>query len=272
MRISKMLASAAAIGALGLATSASATSLRVTITNNAPGGGAYITPVWTAFHDGSFDTFSVGDSASPGLEAIAEDGNVGPLSELFANSAPGGVQGVTGGGPIAPGQTVTQIFTIADDGSNNYFSYASMVLPSSDYFIGNGDPTVHNLAKLLDGTLSEIVLNVGMPGSIYDAGTEINDFDTTAGNGLFANIPGGQMGPNQGADENGVVQGVFGDNPYADFLNAAGLDLALLNFLDVDLYDKGLATIRIEVVPVPAALPLFMAALGALGFVKRRQA
>ncbi|MFK7888797.1 MAG: spondin domain-containing protein [Gammaproteobacteria bacterium] len=272
MRFTKMIASAAAIGALGLATSASATSLRVTITNNAPNGGAYITPVWTAFHNGSFDTFSIGDSASAGLEAIAEDGNVGPLSDLFAASAAGGVQGVTGAAPIAPGQTVSQIFNVADDGSNNYFSYASMVLPSSDYFIGNGDPTVHNLAKLLDGTLSEIVLNVGTPGRVYDAGTEVNDFDTSAGNGLFANIPGGQMGPNQGADENGVVQGVFGTDAYADFLSAAGIDTSLLNFLDLDLYNKGLATIRIEVVPVPAALPLFMAALGALGFVKRRQA
>lgn len=272
MRFTKMIASVAAVSALGFAASASATSLRVTITNNAPGGGAYITPVWTAFHDGSFDTFSIGESASPGLEAIAEDGNVGPLSDLFASSTPSGVQGVTGGGPIAPGQTVSQIFEISNDGSNNYFSYASMVLPSADYFVGNGDPTVHNLAKLLDGTLNEIVFNIGTPGRIYDAGTEVNDFATSAGNGLFANIPGGQMGPNQGADEGGVVLGVFGDDPYADFLSAAGLDTSLLNFLNLDLYNKGLATIRIEVVPVPAALPLFMAALGAMGFVRRRKA
>ena len=49
--------------------------------------------------------------------------------------------------------------------------------------------------------------------SAYDAGTEINDFATSAGNGLFPGLGGGQMGPNQGADENGVVTTVSGD-PY----------------------------------------------------------
>lgn len=272
MSLTRKVALLAVAGTLGLAAnSALAAEIRVTITNNAPSGGAYLTPVWSAFHDGSFDTFNIGEAASGGLEAISEDGNTGPLSDMFGMSTPGGVQGVTGMAPIAPGQTVVQTFTIADDGSNNYFSYASMVLPSGDFFVANEDPTVHNLTKLLDGTLNEIIFNIGIPGQVWDAGTEINDFATSAGNGLFG-IPGGQGGPNQGADENGVVQGVFGDDAYASFLNAAGIDTTLLNFLNLDLYDKGIATVRIEVVPIPAALPLFVTALGALGIARRRRA
>ncbi|MFK8014171.1 MAG: spondin domain-containing protein [Gammaproteobacteria bacterium] len=271
MRFSKSVATLLAMSALGLAaTSASATSLRVTITNNAPAGGVYLTPVWSAFHDGTFDTFSTGSGASAGLEAIAEDGNVAPLSAEFGAAQANGVQGVTGMAPVAPGQTVSQTFEVSGDGSNSYFSYASMVLPSSDYFVGNGNPLAHDISAIFDGLVNEIVFNIGVPGTVYDAGTEVNDFATSAGNGLFANIPGGQMGPNQGADENGLVSAV--DNPFGNFLNADGLDLALLNFGNASLYANGIATVTITVVPVPAALPLFAAGLGALGFFRRRRA
>ena len=32
--------------------------IQVTVTNNAPAGGAYLTPVWLGFHDGSFDSYN----------------------------------------------------------------------------------------------------------------------------------------------------------------------------------------------------------------------
>jgi len=121
---------------------------------------------------------------------------------------------------VAPGQTVTLTIDLANDGSNNYFSYASMVLPSSDYFVANGNPLAHSIAAVLNGTASELTFNIGTAGTVNDAGTEINDFATTAGNGLFG-IPGGQGGPNQGADEGGVITNVMG-NPYASFLNLPG--------------------------------------------------
>jgi hypothetical protein len=269
MTLSKLIASVTAGGALALlATGASATSVVVTITNNAPTSGVYLTPVWSAFHNGTFDTFSAGSAASAGLEALSEDGNVAGLSKQFATEAAGGVQGVTGAAPIAPGQSVSQTFTLADDGSNSFFSYASMVLPSSDYFVGNDNAQGHSIQGILDGLMNEIVFNIGLPGGVYDAGTEVNDFATSAGNGLFAGIPGGQSGPNQGADEGGLVTAVA--DPFADFLSAGGLDLTALDFGNTALYGEGIATVRISVVPIPAALPLFAAGLGALGFLRRR--
>ncbi|MEL7450952.1 MAG: spondin domain-containing protein [Pseudomonadota bacterium] len=278
MKMSRILAAGAASGALLLASNAAlALQVQVTVTNNAPAGGVYLTPVWAGFHDGSFDSFNAGEAAAPGLEAIAEDGNVGPISDVFdgtltGDPVAGRVQGVVGSAPIGPGGSQSQTFDISDSGLNTYFSYASMVLTSNDYFVANGDPLAISIADILDGITNEISFTVGTPGSVYDAGTEVNDFSFAAGNGFFPGLGPGQGGPNQGTDENGVVTAVTGD-PYANFLNANGFDTSLLNFNNTSLYTNGIATITISVVnpvPVPAALPLMAGALGLLGFVRRR--
>lgn len=274
MRISRRLAAGLCSGVLLMASNAAlATSIQVTITNNAPTGGVYLTPVWVGFHDGSFDSYDGGAPVSAGIEAVAEDGNTAPISNLFGSSG-GRIQGTIGGAPVAPGQTVTQTFDLSGDGSNAYFSYASMVLPSSDYYVANGNPLAHAISDILNGVVNEIAFNIGTAGTVNDAGTEINDFATSAGNGLFG-LPGGQGGPNQGADENGVNTNVTGD-PFGGFLNQpAGVDLSLFNFNDTSLYGNGIATITISAVnpvPVPAALPLFLFGLSALGFVRRKRA
>ncbi|MFK7887538.1 MAG: spondin domain-containing protein [Gammaproteobacteria bacterium] len=280
MKFSNALRASACAAALILTSQAAfATSVQVTITNNAPTGGVYLTPVWVGFHDGSFDSYDGGTASAPALEALVEDGNTGPISDVFAgtlvgDAVDGRVQGTLGGGPVAPGQTVTQTFELSADGSNQYFSYASMVLPSNDYYVANGNPFAHSLASIFNGMVNEIVFNIGTPGTVNDAGTEVNDFATSAGNGLFG-LPGGQTGPNQGADEGGVNANVVGD-PFAGFLNTpAGLDLSLFNFNDSSLYANGIATVRISLVnpvPVPAALPLFAAGLSMLGFMRRKRA
>jgi hypothetical protein len=269
MTVRTLFAGSAIALVLTLAHSASAVTLRVTITSNAPSGGVYLTPVWAGFHDGSFDTFDGGAAASAGLEAIAEDGNTSVIAKQFSSTFANGIQGVVGGAPIAPGQSVSQTFEVTGTGDNTYFSYASMVLPSSDYFVANDNPFAHSIADILNGVASQLVFNIGQPGTVYDAGTEIDDFATSAGNGLFPGLGGGQMGPNEGADENGVVTAVSGD-PFAGFLGKPGIDLVALNFNDAALYANGIATVTISAVPVPAALPLLLTGLGALGFLRRR--
>jgi hypothetical protein len=277
MKSIKSILSASACAATLLLSSqaALATTVEVTITSNAPTGGVYLTPMWVGFHDGSFDSYDGGQPSQPALEALAEDGNTGPISDVFAGTLVGDnvasrVQG-TIGGLLAPGTSFSQTFDISDDGSNTYFSYAAMVLPSNDYYVANGNPFAHSLQALFNGITDEIIFNIGLPGTVNDAGTEINDFATSAGNGLFG-LPGGQTGPNQGADEGGVNANVMGD-PFAGFLNTpGGVDLSLFNFNDASLYANGIATISIRVVPIPAALPLFACGLGALGFVRRKVA
>ena len=235
-----------------------AVQISVTVTNNAPVGGTYLTPVWVGFHDGTFDTFTAGMAASAGLESLAEDGSVGALSLSFAGS---GVDGAVGAGPIAPGATVSTILNVSSGGTNNFLSFASMILPSSDFFIGNDNPQVASIAGLLDGTFGSLSFTVL---SVYDAGTEVNDFATSAGNGLFG-IGGGQGGANQGADENGVVTLAQGSD-YAAYLNVAGVNIGPLNFSNY----TSLATLTVSLIPIPAALPLLASAIAGLAFVRRR--
>ena len=255
-------------------------NLRVTVTNNAPDGGTYITPVWFGFHNGSFDSYNGGAASAPELERLAEDGNFGPLADTFAaggtligNGQQNGanrLQRSLGAAPLGPGATASQIVTVSGDGENDYFTYASMILPSSDYYISNGNPFAFDVSGLteLGDSLSFDVFQVN------DAGTEINDFSTSAGNGFFGNLLGpGQNGPNQGADENGVNANVL--DPFAGFLNApldADIDpqFAQLDFNNRALYPNGIATITITAVPEPGSFAA-LTVMGTILFARRRR-
>lgn len=251
---------------------AQATQLQVTITNIGPTGGVGLSPLWVGFHNGSFNSFNVGGTASLGLESVAEDGDTTAISNLFAASTPGGVQG-TLGPPIFPGVTRSGIFDVDVTGAGRYFSYASMVVVSNDFFIANDTPTETDLSVLLSGqTLSLIVGQPFGPGNediVYDAGTEVNDFATSLANGAFG-IPGGQTGPNQGTTQGGVITAVQG-NPFANFLNQPlNQNLDLLNFNNPALY-QGIARIDISVVPEPASLLLLAGGLVALAASRGRR-
>ncbi|MCB1749084.1 MAG: spondin domain-containing protein, partial [Gammaproteobacteria bacterium] len=240
-------AGVALLATLAGAPAVHAAGLTVTVTNHAPADGVWFTPFWVGFHDGSFDVFDVGASAGSALEALAEDGNAGPLATAFSGA---GLGGAVGAGPIAPGTSVSQVFDLATDGSNDFLSFAAMVLPSSDFFVGNASPQALSLSGLLDGSFTHAAWTIGV---VYDAGTEVNDFATSAANGLFG-IAGGQSGPNEGADQFGVVTPAAGSD-YLAFLNLGGADVSGLDF---DNYQT-LATIEVATtpVPLPASLPLF---------------
>lgn len=247
----------------------------VTITNNSSGLGVGLAPVWVGFHNGSFDSHNTGEAASSELETLAEVGSPAQLSNTFAANGTlsasalmqtgDRVQGNTG--LLAQGAVQTLMFDVAADGSNSFFSYASMILPSSDYFIANDNPFGIDLSSILSSG-GEINFNIGLPGFIKDAGTEINDFAFSAGNPLVG-IPGGDAA--NGADENGVI--AFVDNPFSGFLNAPdGFDFASLNFNDRTLYPNGVASIRISAASVPIPGTLGLAGLGLLAlFTQRRK-
>lgn len=247
-------------------------TIRVEVTNNAPTDGVAITPLWLGFHDGSFDVFDSGVAASAGLQEIAESGSPAGLGAEFTAAVPSGVEGAiaspTGPPPIQAGETVSAIFNI-DPGSNQFVSYASMILPSSDYFIANGSPTGFDLSSIF-GTTNSLSFDIG--GTVWDAGTEINDFDTSPGNGLFPalGLPAGAGGDGVGARENGVITEVTGD-PYTGFLNTpAGADFGPLNFNDAALYPNGVATVTFTAVPEPTSLGFVALGLGGL-FLRRRR-
>ena len=274
MRIKTLLSGAAVAAVISIAAAqASAISLKVTITNIAPTGGVYLTPVWIGFHNGSFDSYDGGTASAAELEALAEDGNTGPISGVFAS---GGTLVTTGtaqtgtrvqttfGGLLAPGASVMGTFNVDNTGANQYFSYASMVLPSSDYYVANGNPLAHDLSGLTVGSSTSFF--IGAPGTVNDAGTEVNNFATSAGNGLFG-IAGGQSGANQGANEGGVNTNVT--SPFASFLNQPiGGVAPELNFNN---YQNGIAHVDVEAVPLPAPIAMMGAVMVGAGLFARRR-
>lgn len=297
MRCTKKILSAAVLGltASGLTGQANALDVQVEVTNVGPTGGVFITPLWVGFHDGSFDSYDNGLAVQEGLERVAEDGSTGTISTDFLGGytyidggvsakvmtaqttgrVDGTIASPSGPPPIAPGETVSQDFTIDANGSNRYFSYASMVLPSNDFFVANGNATAHDLVSLYSAPVgTEITFFIGQ--TVNDAGTEVEDFAFSAANGLFPqlSIGSGQGGPNTGADENGVVTTVAG-SPFDGFLNTpAGFDsdpdADLIDFNDAALYANGLARVTITVVPEPGSFAVL--GLGGLVALRRRRA
>lgn len=294
MKISSFVCVVAVIVASVCGSSAQAVQrVRVDITSNAPDGGVAITPVWVGFHDGSFDSYNGGLSSQEGLERLAEDGDTSVISNDFlggytyidnssgsavsarvlssqsgSERVDGTIASTTGAPPIQPGETATSFFDIDTSGINRYFSYASMVLPSNDYYVANGNPTAWDLASLYDGEGS-ISFDIGLANTINDAGTEVESYVTSAANGLFG-LAGGQSGPNQGADQNGVNMNVLGANPLSA-LNFVEGTPAAFDFNDTSLYPNGIATITITAVPEPSSIALGVLGLTGIGMISRRR-
>ncbi|MCR9201394.1 MAG: spondin domain-containing protein [Planctomycetaceae bacterium] len=222
--------------------------MTVTIENIAPSDGVALTPVWVGFHTGSFDSYNGGLRSLPALERLAEDGNNAVISAQFNDFDPvnGGYTFVDnsgsqprsrlvrtgdlndvnrqdatlGGAPLLPGDSASQQFVLLTDGSNDFFSYASMVLPTNDFFVANGNPTAHDISAIL-ATGGQITFLIGTPnGGVNDAGTEREDFGTSAGNPLFPgrNLPAGQSGPDVGRRTRRPITNVV-DDAFAAFVD-----------------------------------------------------
>lgn len=175
----------------------------VTVTNMQGTDGLFLTPTWVGFHDGSFDLYDIDAPSTPGLERLAEDGDTGPISTEFMDAVADGLDatitepsGFAGAPLFDPGTSATARFDL-NPVSNRYFSFASMIIPSNDAFIANGNPTAWELfddAGNFAGPISFVVAGDG----VRDAGTEVNNEMDAA----FLN----QSAPDTGEEEGGTVQ------------------------------------------------------------------
>ncbi|NJM63482.1 MAG: hypothetical protein HC849_30250 [Oscillatoriales cyanobacterium RU_3_3] len=214
------------------------TQVTVSIQNLSPQKGTFLTPLWFGFHDGNFDTYDRGRPVSPGVERLAEDGLTDSISQEFNLAGFGTVQGtITGGtgtpGPIDPGETAT--FTVTLDSSNpnsRFFNYASMIIPSNDFFVANGNERAH---RIFDDQGNFIGADFTVTGSnVLDAGSEVND-EVPANTAFF-----GQQNPDTGTSENGVVRVAGGFIPGGPIVSDS-------RFTNADFTAPGYQVARIQV-------------------------
>lgn len=177
------------------------TAITVTVENLLGEGGTFQTPVWFGFHDGqNFDLFNTGEAASVGLERLAEDGTVAPISaEFIAQTGQGGVDATVfgAGGAIAPGERARSTINVTDAQGQGFFTWATMVIPSNDAFLSVPDNPLADPIFDADGNFLGPIVIERSGADVLDAGTEVNNELEAA----FLN----QTAPNQGTTEGGVV-------------------------------------------------------------------
>lgn len=143
----------------------------VTVENLVPANGISFAPLHVGFHNGSFDSFDLGSVAGAGIVSVAEGGAGNVWQADFAAADPGATRG-TIGGLLQPGQSASLSFVV-DPLTNPYFSFAAMVVPSNDFFIGNDSPTRYQLFDAA-GQL-QIGSIVQTASQVWDAGSELFD-------------------------------------------------------------------------------------------------
>ena len=240
-------------------TAAQAVELKITVENLAPNQGVFFTPVWMGFHDGSFDIYDSGQLSSPELEALAEDGTNGPISDAFNEAVSGGQDttltapaGFAGAPVFDPGDRASVTLDI-DPATQRFMSYASMLLPSNDAFFANGNPQALELfdaAGEFNGPVSFIIRS----DRILDAGTEEN----TESDAAFFN----QSAPNTGNTTTDVIGLHPGFN--GSFANPNGTPVVFLGgtsgpgvFFDATAADFSVPNYSIARITVePADLPV----------------
>ena len=243
------------VGAIAAsASTAEAVSIRVDVETTGPVG---LAPAFVAFHDGSYDIFNVGDVASADLELLAELGDPSAL----VGAAPAGVTagGFAPGGPFAPnGGSGSAVFSVTTEQSS--FSFASMVLPSNDYFVGTDNPI--NIASLVSGSNGDSVTVEFF--NVYDAGTELEDLAFAPGGPLVGILT--PSDPPGGVETAEPIAIVLGPDPFGSFANLpAGFDTT-----GIDFTNGSVARVTLTVVPEPATFGLTMLAGGALLMARRR--
>lgn len=241
----------------GIATAGPMVSVEVT--NNQPAGGFSFTPVWHAFHDGTFDMFDNGAAASAEIEALAELGDASLLDAAFGAGVSGVLASPSGPPPFTPGQSNSTVLDVIDSTVNRYFSFASMIIPSNDLFIGNDDPMAIEVFDAGGNFLGPITLEVYGTG-VWDAGTEVND---------AADGPAFVVGQDatQGTDENSVIDVFFSLPDADDYMTAlTGVETPAYTLTDPLTRAELIATVTIT--PEPASV--LMVALGGLAIRRRR--
>ncbi|NNF42740.1 MAG: PEP-CTERM sorting domain-containing protein [Phycisphaerales bacterium] len=270
IRIQTLRAGVATLGVVAGGVGAHAASITVTVENTMASDGFFLTPFWLAVHNGGFDSYDGGSLAGgfPGLEELAEEGMTAPIAAAFAASGAGAAGGfettlTADDAPppvFSPGETATMTYDIGDGSINRYFSYASMVIPSNDFFIANGNPLGHEVFDAAGNFLGPLTIEI-RGSMVNDAGTEVNN---AAGGAAFSALGGTSVSESL---------------PIANIFSNAGTPGYLSSFVGTQTASG--ATIgstfgaddviaRITIIPTPAVASLLVLA-GVAGRSRRRR-
>ncbi len=171
---------------------------------NVSGGSSLATPFapgpWVIHRDAN-PLFSAGEAdRGLGLEAVAEDGNPGPLAEALMTQAgilSSGVFntpfGASGPGPLLPGRAYEFAVTAVP---GDYLNFATMFVQSNDLFYSPNGMGIALFNEDGSPRFADVTVDI----QLWDAGTEVNEEP-----GLGANQAPRQSGPNVGDDETGTV-------------------------------------------------------------------
>lgn len=269
MKRAMLLAAIVPFQAISLA---SADQISITVENTSPDGGFFMTPFWVAAHNGGFDSYDGGTLASgwPGLTEIAEGGDTGPISAAFAASAAGQAGGLdatitaimgNGDAPVfSPGESTTFQMDIGDPTVNRYFSYASMIIPSNDLFIANGNPVAHMLFDAAGNFSGPVTIEI-YGSDVNDNGTEVND---ALGGAAFSANGGVSI------DEKNLIRDFFSDGGDAAYLNSFLGSQTANGATITSAFGANDLIARITIVPAPGAMALLAAPI-AVGRRRRRR-
>ncbi len=205
---------------LALSPAARADNVVVVVENTMNLDSFFLTPVWVAAHDGSFDVWSSGQFADdfPGLELLAEDGDTSAIDGSFMTSPAGSAGGQSATitadtipAPVySPGESSTYVFDIGDPTVNRFFSYASMVIPSNDLFIATSVPTTHEMFDASGEFLGPFTIEI-FGSAVVDAGTEVNNIE---GGAAFSALGGSPV------DESNLLADIFDLDPMGNYLSS----------------------------------------------------
>ena len=236
-----------------LAAHAAPQRVTITVENLAAAGSIAFAPLHYGFGNGSFDAFDLGGVAGAAIVSVAEGGSGSAWQPAFAAADPTAVRG-TIGGPLLPGASASQTIVV-DPAINPYFTFAAMVVPSNDFFVGNDDPMAYRVFDA-GGNLTLASLTQKAR-DIWDAGSEV--FDPAAAafvgdNGLRA-------------PQNSVVALNFAELAAFDGMTtAAGYTFTSGLTADTDVYRIGFVA-----APVPGSAALLRGGGLLTGWLVRRR-
>jgi hypothetical protein len=151
--------------------------------------------------------WSVGSSASNGLEQLSEGGD---NTELLSEAATSSKATASGGGVIAPGQSESVIVEV-DEMNHLALSFATMLVNTNDGFTGINAVDLSGMAV---GSNKQLLVKA------YDAGTEANSEQASTVPGPAA----GGEGYNQARDDRDSVSGHPGVVTHDDGLSGSALN------------------------------------------------